>query len=102
MSESKKALPGWREIPDGGLILEAGNAKEYRTGDWRSNRPIFDAEQCIGCLLCWVYCPDSAILLDGVKPIGIDYDHCKGCGICVEECPRSGRALRLVSEKEAS
>jgi len=47
MSESKKALPGWREIPDGGLILEAGNAKEYRTGDWRSNRPIFDAEQCI-------------------------------------------------------
>jgi hypothetical protein len=29
MAEKKKS---WKEIPIGGLILEAGNAKEYKTG----------------------------------------------------------------------
>ncbi|MEA3375521.1 MAG: pyruvate synthase, partial [Chloroflexota bacterium] len=27
-------LKGWKEIPIGGMILEAGNAVEYKTGDW--------------------------------------------------------------------
>jgi len=91
--------PGWRDLPIGGLILEPGNASQYPTGDWRSNRPEFNPEACINCLLCWVYCPDSSILLEGTQVVGIDYDHCKGCGICVEECPRSGEALRLVAEQ---
>lgn len=102
MTQSAETLPTWRELPPGGLILTPGNAREYRTGDWRSNRPIWNADECTSCLLCWVYCPDGAILLDGVKVKGIDYDYCKGCGICVEECPLSGRALRLVVENEAS
>ncbi|GAI83538.1 unnamed protein product, partial [marine sediment metagenome] len=35
----------WKEIPLGGLILEAGNAEEYETGSWRTYRPIRDEEK---------------------------------------------------------
>jgi len=41
----------------------------------------------VNCLLCWLYCPDSAIVLDGTTFAGIDYDFCKGCALCVEVCP---------------
>ena len=33
---------GWKEIPLGGLILEAGNAEKYKTGGWRTYRPERD------------------------------------------------------------
>jgi len=80
-------LKSWQEIPWGGVIVEAGNAVEYNTGDWRSFRPVRDKERCTNCLLCWVYCPDSSIIVKDDKVVDIDYMHCKGCGICAEECP---------------
>ena len=30
----------------GGDIYEAGNAREFKTGDWRSIRPEFNVEKC--------------------------------------------------------
>lgn len=78
---------GWKEIPEAGLILEAGNSVKYKTGAWRSQRPIRDKEKCIHCLLCWIYCPDTAIKVKDGKIKEIDYDYCKGCGICARECP---------------
>ncbi len=93
-----KQKPGWRDIPEGGLIINPGSAEEYKTGDWRNKRPVFDADKCIQCMLCWIYCPDNAINLDEGKVIGIDYDHCKGCGICVVECPDRAAALSLEDE----
>ena len=57
----------WKEIPLGGLILEAGNAEEYETGSWRTYRPIRNEEKCTHCLLCWVYCPDSSIIVEEAK-----------------------------------
>ena len=90
-------MKGWREIPEGGLILEAGNAIQYKTGSWRSQRPIRDEEKCTNCLICWIYCPDSAILVSDGEIKGIDLEHCKGCGICAKECPVD--AIKMVSEK---
>jgi pyruvate ferredoxin oxidoreductase delta subunit len=81
------SLKTWQEIPIGGLILEAGNAEKYLTGDWRSERPIVDLEKCKQCLTCWIVCPDSAVVVKDEKMTGYDYDHCKGCGICAHECP---------------
>ena len=89
---------GWKEIPIGGLILEAGNAEEYKTGDWRTFRPVRDEEKCNNCLLCWIYCPDSSIVVEDGKIKGIRYDYCKGCGICVAECPVE--AIKMVEESE--
>jgi len=80
-------LMTWQEIPIGGLILDAGNAKKYKTGDWRSQRPILDEENCINCLTCFMVCPDGAIVIKDGKMSGFNYDYCKGCGICANECP---------------
>ena len=88
----------WKEIPPGGLILEAGNAEKYKTGGWRTYRPVWDEKKCINCLICWVNCPDSAILVKDGKVTGIDYDHCKGCGICAKECPSKIQAIKMVKE----
>ena len=78
---------GWKQIPYGGLIVEAGSAERYETGDWRSSRPKLDKEACIDCLRCWIHCPDSSIQVKEGKMVGFDYRHCKGCGICARICP---------------
>ena len=92
----------WLEISlRAGLILEAGNAAEYETGDWRTQRPIWHEGRCIQCYRCWVYCPDGAIVIKDGKVSGIDYVHCKGCGVCVSECPTKDPALELITESEA-
>ena len=51
----------------GGDIYEAGNSREFKTGDWRSIRPIFDPEKSKQCGLCFPVCPENAI------PLGKDH-----------------------------
>lgn len=91
-------LKGWKDIPIGGMILDAGNSDEYETGGWRTFRPVLDKEKCINCLTCWIYCPDSAIIVVDEKVQGIDLKHCKGCGICAVECPDKVKAITMVEE----
>ena len=95
---SEQALKNWKELPDGGVILEEGNSKEYNTGDWRTFKPVWKADNCIQCLFCWVYCPDTSVLVKDGEMTGFDYYHCKGCGICAEICPAKEKAI--VMEKE--
>jgi len=92
-------LAGWRDIPIGGMILEAGNSVKYETGTWRSSRPVWDADKCINCLQCWIYCPDMSIKVEDEKMVGIDYGHCKGCGICASVCPPKVKAITMEIEE---
>jgi 2-oxoacid:acceptor oxidoreductase delta subunit (pyruvate/2-ketoisovalerate family) len=86
----------WHELPLGGIVRPAG-APQPRTGGWRTGtRPEIELSRCIDCLLCWLYCPDSAIRLDGTTIAGIDHDHCKGCELCAAVCPVG--AVELVAE----
>jgi pyruvate ferredoxin oxidoreductase delta subunit len=94
-----KEKKGWKELPIG-LQLEAGTSKDFETGDWRSDKPIWDAKKCTHCLICWIYCPDSAIIVKDGKVQGIDYKYCKGCGICAEECPPKIKAITMVREEK--
>ena len=94
-----KKKKGWKELPIG-LVLDAGTSREFETGDWRSDKPIWDAEKCTHCLICWVYCPDSEIIVKDGKVQGIDYKYCKGCGICAEECPPKVQAITMVREEK--
>ena len=89
-------LSPWQELPAGGAILPA-EAEQPRTGGWRTGlRPEVDLSRCVDCLLCWLYCPDSAVRLDGTAFEGFDYDFCKGCEICAEVCPVD--AIEMVVE----
>lgn len=49
------------KMTPGGDIYTAGNAREFKTGDWRSVKPIFLSEKCKQCGLCFPVCPDDAI-----------------------------------------
>ena len=92
--------PGWKDLPIGGVILQAGNSAEKSVAGWRTYRPIHDPEKCINCLRCWILCPDSAIIVEDGKVVGIDYEHCKGCGICAHECPPKIKAITMKLESE--
>lgn len=37
---------GWKKAPKGGAIPTAGNAEEYKTGGWRTDKPIWHEEKC--------------------------------------------------------
>ena len=67
-----------------------------KTGIWRIHKPIIDYDKCVKCLLCWLYCPEGAIIREENDVPKINYDYCKGCGICANECPR--KAIRMVKE----
>jgi len=75
---------------------------EYKTGSWRSFRPIWNKETCIHCLQCWYVCPDFAILTKEGKLTGYNYDYCKGCGLCERICPvKPEKAIKMITEAEA-
>ncbi len=88
-------LLSWREMPIGGVIFGAGTSRQYKTGGWRTYKPIHDADKCIDCLLCWILCPDSAVRVEDGKVVGFDLEYCKGCGICARECPPKCDAIQM-------
>jgi len=91
----KEWLPTFDELPPGGSIatmqtdaglVGIGSFIENKTGGWRTFMPIVDKNKCIGCKICWFYCPEGCIEMVDNKAV-VDYDYCKGCGICANECP---------------
>lgn len=77
----------YQDLTIGGNIYTAGNAKEFKTGDWRSTTPVFIEEKCKQCGLCLPVCPDDAIPIKNGKRLDFNYDACKGCGVCAKVCP---------------
>lgn len=77
----------WQDVTEGLQIHEAATSKQFETGEWRTNTPVFCKEKCKQCLLCVPYCPDSSIPVKDGKREDFDLKHCKGCGICVAACP---------------
>ena len=77
----------WQDLTEGLQIFEPATSKEFMTGEWRTQTPVLDWDNCRQGLLCVPYCPDSCIPVYGGKRKEFDLDHCKGCGICVKACP---------------
>lgn len=84
----------WQEVTEGLQIHEPATSKAFKTGEWRTQTPVWDKEKCKQCLLCVPYCPDSCILVKDNKREEFDYDHCKGCAICVAACPFNAITMR--------
>lgn len=91
-----RELRNWGALATGGMI-EPGAVEQPSTGGWRTGlKPAVDVSRCVNCLLCWLYCPDSAVQLDGTVFIGIDEEFCKGCELCAEICPT--HAIEMVND----
>ncbi len=90
----------WKDLPCGAILTDREKIKENKTGAWRTQRPVYDEEKCIQCLLCWIYCPDASTLVKDGRVVGINYDYCKGCGICASVCPKKVQAIRMEEEKK--
>ncbi len=77
------------DLTIGGNIYTAGNAKEFKTGDWRSMKPVWIKEKCTQCGLCFPVCPDNSIPVskETLQRGDFNYDYCKGCGVCAKVCP---------------
>ena len=74
-------------------VLNTGNSAVRHTGNWRTFRPEIDYQKCTDCMICYAYCPESAMSVGTDGRVHIDYDNCKGCMICLTECP-----LRAISQ----
>ncbi len=77
----------YEDLTEGLMMFQGGTSRQFKTGEWRTNTPVFYAEKCKQCLLCTPVCPDGCIPVVDFKRTDFDYDHCKGCGICVKACP---------------
>lgn len=78
----------WEDMTIGGNICDAGNSKNFKTGDWRSETPKWIEDKCKQCGLCFPTCPEDAIPVSKEqKRLNFNFDACKGCGICAKVCP---------------
>lgn len=87
----------------GSTCASAGYLVSCNAG-WRSSRPVIDAARCMGCLKCYMYCPDGTLYRthapsgEGTAAVAVDLGFCKGCGICAKVCPFD--AIDMVVERE--
>jgi len=82
------------DMPDS-TSYEAGYLVSKNAG-WRNLKPVIDESKCVGCLQCYLHCPDGVIFKKD-KKVDIDYDFCKGCGICETLC--KPKAITMEVEK---
>jgi 2-oxoacid:acceptor oxidoreductase delta subunit (pyruvate/2-ketoisovalerate family) len=89
-------LRSWDELPLAGVVTP--DAAQPHTGGWRTGvRPEVDLALCVDCLLCWLHCPDAAVVPDGAAFGRIELDFCKGCEICAVVCPTG--AIEMVPDE---
>jgi pyruvate ferredoxin oxidoreductase delta subunit len=88
----------WKDLEIGSIVTEPGNASQYKTGDWRSERPTYDFTRCIKCGICYIFCPEGCIGQNDEGYFEADLFYCKGCGICALECPTG--TIIMVPEEE--
>ena len=86
MSKKSEDELTWRDLEIGVIATEPGSASQYKTGDWRSQRPTYDFSRCIKCGICQIFCPEGCIKQNSEGCFEADMFYCKGCGICAREC----------------
>ena len=88
----------WKDLEVGCIVTEPGSASQYRSGDWRSERPIRDDSKCIKCGICYIFCPEGCIGQNDDGYFEANLFYCKGCGICARECWTG--AIKMIPEEE--
>jgi len=88
----------WKDLNIGLIVTEPGNASQYQTGYWRSQRPTYDFDRCIKCGICQLFCPEGCVEQNAEGYFEADLFYCKGCGICARECWT--KVITMVDEEE--
>lgn len=97
MAKSEDELT-WKDIEIGAIVVEPGNTRQYKTGDWRSQVPTYNFERCIKCGMCQLFCPEGCIEQNDDGYFEANLFWCKGCGICARECPTG--VITMKEEEE--
>ncbi|MDD5711248.1 MAG: 4Fe-4S binding protein [Smithellaceae bacterium] len=92
----KKGPETWKEMNPGCMVFRPGSSREYHTGSWRAQKPVWQNEKCIKCGICYIFCPEGCIKEDEEGYFVADLNYCKGCGICAHECWPG--AIKMVEE----
>ena len=87
----------WKDFNIGCIVTEPGSSREYRTGDWRSQKPTYNFTKCIKCGVCQIYCPEGCIQQNAEGNFEANMYWCKGCGICTKECPTG--VISMINEE---
>lgn len=91
-------LKPYNDLPVG-AVVNPETAEQLHTGSWRMGlKPTVELSKCVNCLLCWIDCPDTAVLLQDNSFYGFDFNFCKGCELCAEVCPT--KAITMVEESK--
>ena len=80
----KRILTGF--IKNFNIGDEVKGAVCFEALQWRDRRPVWDKDRCFKCGICYVSCPDAAIVLMEDGFYGVDDSRCKGCGVCAQSC----------------
>ena len=99
VKKSFRNLPNWRKMPTAATIDDAGNSRNYSTGNWSRESCEWTKSTCIDCKLCWPVCPHDAIIVKNGKMVGIDESKCTACGLCVGACPTRPKSLKIIPKK---
>ena len=97
MAKSENELT-WKDLEIGCIVSEPGNARQYQTGAWRSQKPTYDFNKCIKCGICQLFCPEGCVEQNHDGYFEANMYYCKGCGICARECWT--RVITMVEEEE--
>ncbi len=97
MTKPENALT-WKDLEVGSIVTEPGSARQYKTGDWRSQRPTCNFNRCMKCGICQMFCPEGCIRQNEEGYFEADMYYCKGCGICAREC--WNKVITMVEEEE--
>jgi len=92
---SKKELLSKNEMKPGTVAL-GGTMADLYTGSWRTYMPVTDFDKCTNCMICWILCPDSAVVVKDGKKVGTNLQYCKAT-----ECPVDAVEMKLESDVPA-
>jgi pyruvate ferredoxin oxidoreductase delta subunit len=72
-------------LPEARFPISLTDSRSNHTGSWSEEQPVL-TEECTGCALCALFCPEGAISRADGRML-VDLLYCKGCGICEDVCP---------------
>jgi len=83
-----------------GAAARAATILSKKTLEAEGTVSHIDEKQCIGCGLCIIICPYSAISKDEKGLAKVNEVLCKGCGTCAASCPERAITMHQFTDEQ--